>query len=88
MSWDIRTKKARNFSVYSCSEVFGVTRQKNITKSPRLQSASISTIILFRLLVAKLSEQKNKAKTLFQYVCKLNVRKLTIRYVSSAIYVI
>lgn len=32
MSWDIRTKKARNFSVYSHSKVFGVTHRQNNQK--------------------------------------------------------
>ena len=58
MSWDIRTKKARNFSVYSHFKVFGVTRQKNRTKSPRLQSASISANIPFCLFSRQTFEMK------------------------------
>lgn len=32
MSWDIRTKKARNFSVYSRPKVFAVPMQQNNQK--------------------------------------------------------
>ena len=65
---EIRTKKSAVLLVYSRSEVFGVTRQNKYNQKPAPKSASISTIIPFCLLVAKLSEQMNNAKTLSQYV--------------------
>jgi hypothetical protein len=48
--------------------VFGVTSTKEQLKA-RAIGTSIPTVILFCLfIVAKLPKQKNKAKTLFQYV--------------------
>ena len=41
--------------------------------------------ILSSLFSRQTFREKELAKTLFQYVCKLNVRKLTIRYASLAI---
>jgi hypothetical protein len=65
----IRTKKARNFLVYSHSEVFGVTLLQNNQK-PTLLSASIFAIILAASFSRQTFRVQNKAKTLFLYVFK------------------
>ena len=74
--WNIENyahKKSAELLVYSDSKVFGVTHRQNNQK-PTLRSVSISTIIpACILLVAKLFESQNKAKTLFQYVLNMCV---------------
>ena len=73
----IRTKKSAGQSVVF--PLRGVWRNptEQYNEKPTQLSMSISTIIPSVFLVAKLSEQQNKAKTLFQYVFKLCVLNYT-----------